>query len=175
MGVLKPVISTILALAGFAIITTELQAFASSGIGESHVAISARTTDGARFRSDDPAGNVIIVNFWATWCGPCRREMPALESYYREHRDEGLRILAISLDDPEDSQKVNEFMSNFTYPAAFYGDAELEGFERFHSVPATYVIDRQGRLINRGRPKTDGIDAEYLESAVTPLLRSDGE
>src|SRR4051794_1151558 len=66
---------------------------------------SARTLDGAPFNS---TGAVTIVHYWATWCAPCRIEMPILDSYYRRHHAQGLEMLAISIDDSASARKLSQ-------------------------------------------------------------------
>ena len=73
-------------------------------------ALTGTLFDGTRFSLADHAGNVVMLNFWATWCAPCREEMPALDAYYRRHRGEGLELIAISMDSPKDEAKAREFM-----------------------------------------------------------------
>ena len=72
---------------------------------------SARTLGGAAF---DPAGHVTIVNFWATWCAPCRAEMPIFDAYYRRHEREGLTMLAISLDTGVTSARLKRMIQAVT-------------------------------------------------------------
>jgi thiol-disulfide isomerase/thioredoxin len=134
--------------------------------------IEAKLLDGRSFTSAEAAGSVLIVNFWATWCVPCRQEMPALEAYYRQHRDEGLKILAISVDDPKDESKVREVMKAFAFPGALGRDANVKGYGRIWRVPLTFVIDRQGVLRKDGWYGDPGIDGPLLEKTVTPLLRA---
>ena len=68
-------------------------------------------------------GKVTIINFWATWCGPCKAEMPALQAYYDKHKDQGLEILAISMDDVRDLTEVRKVASKFTFPIALKSEA----------------------------------------------------
>src|SRR3977135_3611605 len=61
--------------------------------------ISVKLLDGREFSTDQARGKVLFVNFWATWCGPCRAEMPEIEAYFQQHRDQGLEVLALSVDE----------------------------------------------------------------------------
>ena len=95
------------------------------------------------------AGKVVILNFWATWCPPCRDEMPSMEILYRRFKDEGLEILAVNLG--EDTGTVNQFIQNtgYTFPVM------LDRFNRtgttygISSIPASFILDREGRIIVR--------------------------
>jgi len=160
------------AIASFSMMVVTHGAHAALAVGKPAPALEARTTDGKTFSLAETAGNVVIVNFWASWCEPCRKEMPALETYYKKHQGEGLRILAISMDDPEDDAKVYQIMKDFTYPAAFQRNADYSGYGRIWRMPMTFIIDRRGILRNDGGVGPPSIDLDLLESAVTPLLTS---
>jgi cytochrome c biogenesis protein CcmG, thiol:disulfide interchange protein DsbE len=133
--------------------------------------LEANLIDGTSFSLAGLAGEVVVINFWATWCVPCREEMPALEAYYRKHRAEGLHLLAISVDDPIDDAKVREVMRDYTFPAAFGREAQLKPYGRIWRVPLTFVIDRSGVLRKDGWHGNPKIDLPTLEQTVTPLLQ----
>jgi cytochrome c biogenesis protein CcmG/thiol:disulfide interchange protein DsbE len=147
-------------------------ALASLEVGEPAPHLTAKTIDGQSFSLADAAGKVVIINFWATWCDPCRKEMPAMETYYKAHKDQGLRILAISMDDPEDEAKVREVMKTYSYPAAFQRDADFSDYGRIWRMPMTFIIDRHGILRKDGGVGPPSIDLELLEKVVTPLLNA---
>ena len=79
-------------------------------------ALEGRLFDGSRFSLADHAGKVVLLNFWAPWCAPCREEMPALDAYFRRHRSEGLDMVAISMDSPRDEAKARELMRRSPFP-----------------------------------------------------------
>ena len=135
-------------------------------------ALEGQLFDGSRFSLADHAGKVVVLNFWATWCAPCREEMPAMDAYYRRHRSEGLEIVAISMDSPKDEAKARELMRAFSFPAAFGREMKLKGYGRIWRLPLTFVIDRQGVLRKDGWYGDPLLDAATLEQAVTPLLRA---
>lgn len=139
-------------------------------LGQPAPALSARTLDGGSFNLKDAAGSVVIVNFWASWCSPCRKEMPAMETYYQQHKADGLRIIAINMDEPKNAQAVIDIMRDFSFPAALAQDAQYSGYGRIWRLPMTFVIDRQGILRKDGSVGDPKIDLPLLESLVTPLL-----
>ncbi len=141
-------------------------------VGKPAPNVKAKLIDGRSFDLASEAGKVVIVNFWATWCAPCRQEMPALDAYYRQHKDEGLRIIAISMDSPADDQAVHEVMRQYSYPAAFKRDANYDGYGRIWRMPMTFVIDRQGILRKDGSVGEPKIDSAILDRIVTPLLKT---
>lgn len=148
-------------------------ATAAAELGATAPPIAAKLLNGTRFRLAQQAGKVVILNFWATWCPPCRAEMPQLDAYYRAHRNDGLEIIAISMDAPEDLPKVREVMAAYSFPAAMIVDADVRGYGRIWRMPMTFVIDRHGILrrdSSEGDPK---LDVPTLETTVTPLLAAD--
>lgn len=139
-------------------------------VGEHAPNLTAKTLNGETFDLQKQAGQVVIVNFWASWCEPCREEMPAMETYYQQHKGEGLKIIAISMDEPEDDQMVHKVMAHYSYPAAFQRDADFQGFGRIWRMPMTYIIDRQGVVRKDGSVGDPKIDLPLLDKLVTPLL-----
>jgi thiol-disulfide isomerase/thioredoxin len=104
--------------------------------------------NGAAIRLADLKGKVVFLNFWATWCGPCRAEMPSMEALYRRYRDRGLEMVAVNV--REDRGTAAAFMEQFglTFPAALDGG----GVSRRYGItafPTTYIIDREGLIVSR--------------------------
>lgn len=145
------------------------------GIGEKAPSLDATTLDGKPFSLAGENGKVVIVNFWASWCEPCREEMPVLETYFKQHRDEGLRILAISMDEPADDDKARQIMRAYSYLAAFERNADYRAFGRIWRMPMTFVIDRKGLLRKDGGVGPPKVDLPLLEKLVTPLLNGGGD
>jgi thiol-disulfide isomerase/thioredoxin len=130
---------------------------------------AARTLDGAPFNA---AGHVTIVHYWATWCAPCRIEMPILDTYYRKHRGQGLDVIAISIDQGVSSRKLKEASARFSFPVARIDEVKMPRRDIPSAIPVNRVYDRSGRLVFQS--KGDGrstIDMATLERVVTPLLR----
>ena len=91
-------------------------------------------------------GNVVVVNFWATWCPPCRKEMPDLEALYQQFKDQGLVILAIS---DEDAGKVKPFIAEHkvTYPILLDPGRKVHELFEIEGIPKTFVYDHSGKLV----------------------------
>jgi peroxiredoxin len=132
--------------------------------------LEARLLDGNPFSLSQQNGKVVLVNFWATWCAPCRAEMPALDAYYRKHRDQGFVVLAVSMDDPKDEAKVRQVMKPFAFDAALGSQSDIKGYERIWHLPLTFVVDRNGTLRKVDWYGDPGLDEASLEKTVTPLL-----
>jgi cytochrome c biogenesis protein CcmG, thiol:disulfide interchange protein DsbE len=138
--------------------------------GEAAPSLDAKLLDGKAFSLAAEKGKVVVVNFWATWCEPCRAEMPALDAYYKQHKAEGVEVVALSMDQPGDDQKVREVMRAFSFDAGLGREASFRGYGRIWRLPLTFVIDRRGILRKDGWYGKAGIDQPMLEQTVTPLL-----
>ena len=104
------------------------------------------TLEGKTVRLSDFRGKkAIFLNFWATWCAPCRLEMPTMETVYQEYKRRGLEILAVGLDSGPKSA-VKNFMQELklTYPALLDPDMQVLRLYRLFSIPATFLIDKEG-------------------------------
>jgi len=101
---------------------------------------------GKSWRLRELRGEVVLVNFWATWCPPCRKEMPDLEALYRQFGPRGLVILAIS---DEYAAKVQPFVAGqqFTYPILLDPGRKVNETFRVEGIPKSFVYDREGRLV----------------------------
>ncbi len=120
---------------------------------------------------DDHAGKVIVVNFWATWCAPCVKEMPSFETLYRRFRSQGLTVLAVSLD-KDGSSKVQDYVDKFklSFPVLLDTEGIAEKLYPSFTIPFTYVIDKQGRVAARIDGAKDWESAETFK-AVEYLLK----
>lgn len=129
---------------------------------------SARTVDGAPFSS---AGKVTVVHYWATWCAPCRAEMPILDAYYRKHHGQGLDMIAISIEQGVSAAKLRAAASKFAFPIARIDDVKMPRRDVPVAIPVDRIYDRSGRLVFQS--KGDGrtiTDMATLERVATPLL-----
>ncbi|MFN0073294.1 MAG: TlpA family protein disulfide reductase [Chloroflexota bacterium] len=112
-------------------------------------------------------GKVVVLNFWATWCTPCRAEMPALEQVYQSYRERGLVIVGIDVQEPAD--KVRAFLPEVgvTFPIVLDSDSRLALRYRATGLPATFIVDRAGTVRDiRLGPYTE----EMLMARLEPLL-----
>jgi thiol-disulfide isomerase/thioredoxin len=119
----------------------------------------------------DYRGRWVLVNFWASWCEPCRQESPALESFYRQHRRDDFTVLGIDTRDLSGDGQSFVKRLGITYPQLRDGDGARAHDFGTTGVPENYLVDPRGKLalIRRGP-----VDERYLDSYVAPLLRGDG-
>ncbi len=115
-------------------------------------------------------GKVVFLNFWATWCVPCRDEMPMMEALHHEFKDQGLAVVAVNF--REDKRAVQRFFSELgiTFPGLLDPDGEVSERYGAFSLPLTYLIDRDGRFVGKaiGIRPWDSADAKAL---IRDMLR----
>jgi peroxiredoxin len=139
-------------------------------VGQTAPALKVPELDGRHFDLAGLRGKVVIVNFWATWCSPCRAEMPVLDAFYHAHHAEGLELLGLSIDDPGDRAEVQRVMHQYSFPAALMSQSQENGFGAPVAVPFTYVIDSTGVIRGRIPPGANVITPKLLTQVVAPLL-----
>ncbi len=119
---------------------------------------------GRRVSLKDFHGKVVFLNFWATWCGPCRDEMPMMEALHREFKDRGLAVIAVNF--KEDRQSVRSFFDELglTFQALLDPDGDVSAHYDAISLPLTYIIDRDGMFVGKaiGIRPWDGAEAKAL-------------
>ena len=117
-------------------------------------------------------GEVVVLNFWATWCAPCRIEMPSFEKLYRRYRSEGVTVLAITLDKNSEN-KIKSFVDEYdlSFPVLLDEKGEAERLYPSMTIPFTYIIDRQGRIVARVDGAKNWESSETFE-AIEYLLKN---
>jgi cytochrome c biogenesis protein CcmG/thiol:disulfide interchange protein DsbE len=123
--------------------------------------------DGSQVALDDLRGQVVLINLWATWCPPCRAEMPAIQQAYERFRDQGFVVLAVN--QQEDATKVVAYMNDqrLTFPALLDSDARVGAAYQARVLPSSFFIDRRGivRAVYRG-PMSRGMIEGTIEQLI---------
>ncbi|MDR0588931.1 MAG: TlpA family protein disulfide reductase, partial [Spirochaetaceae bacterium] len=127
--------------------------------------------NGTTLNTKDLRGKVVFLNFWATWCGPCRAEMPSMETLYRRFKHQGLEFLAVNLQ--ESRRVVTTFMDQMalSFPAALDQQGSIGAVYGVMAIPTTYIVDREGRIVARVSGSLNW-DNPKLFSAFDALLGS---
>ncbi len=163
--------STTLGLLGGCLLG-ESSAYANAlHVGEPAPPASLMTLEGQRISTADLLGEVVILTFWATWCVPCREELPLLSDYAAAHASQGLTVLGFSLDAPEDLRQVEKVAQPLRFPVGLLAHSSAPGYGRIWRIPVNFTIDRRGSLIDNGwKDKQPTWTPERLQRIVTPLL-----
>ncbi|MGH6615336.1 TlpA family protein disulfide reductase [Sphingomonas sp.] len=120
--------------------------------------------DGSKVTLDQLRGNVVVLNFWATWCVPCREELPLLDRYYEVQKKNGLKIFAVTTEDSAPIYQLKKMFALMKMPAV----RKISGpYGRIKAVPTNYIIDRSGRI---RYAKAASFSLEDLNTNLVPLL-----
>jgi len=144
---------------------------ASSGLtGQVAPDFALKSSTGDNLRLSEYRGDVVMVNFWATWCGPCRQEMPLLDELYSRYERVGFSLLGVNIDD--DSRKAMRMVSELgvSFPVLFDDRKEVSKLYAVEAMPVTVLIDREGtvRYVHHGYKP--GYEEKYLDQ-IRSLLR----
>jgi thiol-disulfide isomerase/thioredoxin len=140
----------------------------SSLVGQPAFVFGLNLLDGRRFHLAEHKGRVVVLDFWATWCGPCMQTMPLVESVVREFADRGVELLAVDLEEQPQQIKATLERHKMNVPVALDHDGAVAAKYAVTAIPQTVVIDRDGkiaRLFVGGGKKT----ADALRKALTEL------
>lgn len=143
--------------------------FGAGSVGTMMPAFAAKTIDGARLNREGLLGKVVLVNFWASWCGPCTVEMPAFQRVYAEQRDSGLVVIGVWTNDADVFGMRDQLRSAaITYPIVVGTTELVDAFGGVNGLPVSVLIDRTGRI----RKRVFGIFHEdAFRAAAQSLLR----
>jgi len=129
-----------------------------------------RALQGPLLRLAEQRGRVVLINFWASWCGPCKQEMPHLNQLHDKYRSAGLMLLGVNVDD--DPRKASEVAERWQirFPVLLDSDKRVVRRYDLGSMPATVLIDRDGRVRHLHRGYRDGLEATY-ELQIRELIK----
>ena len=136
-------VPTLVPLATRTTITAKSQALST---GSSAPEFQLALLDGAAMRLSDLRGKVVVLNFWASWCAPCRWEMPAFERVWQEYKDKGVIFVGVAVADREQDAKAFAGEVGVTYSLGMDASGEIASAYQIVGLPTTYFIDRQGRI-----------------------------
>ncbi|MGH8618291.1 MAG: redoxin family protein [Burkholderiales bacterium] len=157
-------------------------AHAAPNFPETPVELPANTrlVDGRTLASADLKGKVVLVNFWATWCGYCRQELPDLSDFYKLYKDRGFEIVALSVEQDADKVAAYARARQIPFPVGLRTPAWEVPFGRARATPTAVVIDRTGRVRDVMVGTKDRVDLDKImklieqgRSAVDPLAAAD--
>lgn len=141
-------------------------------VGETAPALVVKEFDGGTFDLAAQRGHVVVLNFWASWCPPCRAEIPALNAVYKQDHARGLEMIGLSTDSSHARSAASKMMSSVSYPAAMLIDAERDGFGSPADLPTTIVIGPQGIVRAELKPSDGPLTAGRLSKVIGPMLKA---
>lgn len=123
--------------------------------------------DGNKISLNDFRGKSVYLNFWATWCPPCRKEMPAMEKIYQEYKDKGLVVLTIDIG--EDKETVKNFIqdNNFNFEVLLDSDQSVAAKYSITSIPVSYFIDKDGNINDK---RVGALQEDEMRSYIKKLM-----
>lgn len=148
-----------------AVLTASLTGASKPKVGEMAPAFEITLVDGTKVTSAELRGQVVVLNFWATWCVPCRTELPLLDRYYDLQKKAGLRVFAVTTEGSLPLRQMRKLFAVMKIPAA----RRISGaYADVRAVPTNYIIDRAGRV---RYAKVAAFDLDGLNANIVPLLR----
>jgi len=148
-----------------------------AGAAAAPVAVSApapdftlRSMNGPNLRLKEQRGQVVLINFWATWCAPCRKEMPHLNRLYDKYRASGFVLLGVNVDDDARNAVDVAAQLGVKFPVLLDTDKKVSHLYDLNSMPSTVVIDRDGRVRYLHRGYLDGYEVTY-DQQIRQLLK----
>ena len=156
--------------ASVAALSLSLPALAGSSSGGPAPAFTLASRAGQDVSLAQYKGNVVMINFWASWCGPCRQEMPLLETIYKKYNKMGFTMLGVNVE--PDSNAANDWLkaTPVSFPILYDRDSKVSKLYDVGGMPSTVIIDRSGKLRVLHRGYKPGDENEYLDSIRT-LIR----
>jgi DsbE subfamily thiol:disulfide oxidoreductase len=158
-------------------LATAVLAIASTGVaaalppvGKPAPDFAAKSDSGRNVRLSELRGQVVLINFWASWCSPCRQELPLLSKIYSQYRGAGFALLAVNVDDNRKDAESMLKRLGLKFPTLFDGNKKVAKLYGVDTMPATLVIDRDGRVRYVHRGYYDGYERKY-EQQVRELLK----
>lgn len=148
------------------------QGQAMSEVNRPAPAFTTPALDGGTVTLADYGGKVVLLNFWGTWCEPCKRELPALEQAHQTYGDQGLAVIGVNLTDDEQAQgrdtaQIRAFLDQYgvTYPIALDTQGDLTNAYRVFPLPTSFFIDQQGRIryVHIGELTLEDVAARFSE------------
>jgi peroxiredoxin len=160
----------LLALTALSAVATLTAAAATLQTGAAAPAFQLNSNTGKPLALADFRGQIVLLNFWASWCGPCRQEMPILEQLNRQYHGKGVTLLGINVE-PDSAAAVSWLKATpVTFPILFDTDSKVSSLYEVAGMPNTVIIDRKGQVRYIHRGYSAGAENDYLNQ-IRALIR----
>lgn len=167
---LLPKIKTLLTkslLASFFFIATSVNALE---LGQPAPDFTLKSMAGTNLKLTEQRGKIIVINFWASWCGPCRKEMPVLQKFYDKYQDLGVSVWGVNVE--QENQAGRDFLAdlNLSFPILFDASNTISAMYQVEAMPTTVIVDRDGLVRYAFKGYKSGYEKKYAK-AIKKLIR----
>lgn len=144
-------------------------ALQAASLNEKAPDFALKSRAGTNLRLSELRGQVVMINFWASWCGPCRQEMPLLEKLYRRYKKLGFTLLGVNVE--KDSRAAQAFLKdiNVSFPILYDKENSVSRLYQVSGMPSTVVVDRDGKLRYRHTGYVAGDEQQYSKMIRTAM------
>ena len=154
-----------------AILMVALPVWAAAADAPQAPAFTLQSVDGKTVSLSQFKGDVVMINFWASWCGPCRQEMPLLDDIYKQYKDMGFVLLGVNVE--PDAQSADAWLKKtpVSYPILYDPKSQVSQLYQVQAMPTTVIVDRQGnvRFVHNGY--LPGDENQYMNSIRTLVVQ----
>jgi peroxiredoxin len=143
---------------------------AALDIGQSARDFTLKSTQGKNLKLSEQRGQIIVINFWASWCGPCRKEMPVLQTFHNKYKSLGVSVWGVNVE--QENQAGREFLADLdlNFPIFFDNSNKISVSYQVEAMPTTVIVDRSGKVRYVFRGYKDGYEKKYAK-AIKKLIR----
>jgi peroxiredoxin len=136
--------------------------FATAEVDKDAPDLTLKSLKGSNLKLSEFRGDVVMINFWATWCGPCRQEMPILNDLYLKYRDKGFTLLGVNVE-KNNSKAANMIRDlRVVYPVLFDQQSEVSKLYKVDDMPSTILVDRDGKIRYLHNGYVSGTEDQYV-------------
>jgi peroxiredoxin len=154
-------------LTSFFFIATSVNALE---LGQPAPDFTLKSMAGTNLKLTEQRGNIIVINFWASWCGPCRKEMPVLQKFYDKYQDLGVSVWGVNVE--QENQAGRDFLAdlNLSFPILFDASNTISAMYQVEAMPTTIIVDRDGVVRYAFKGYKPGYEKKYAK-AIKKLIR----
>jgi len=139
-------------------------------IGAAAPDFALKSSSGKNLKLNEHRGEVVMINFWATWCAPCRQELPLLNRLHEQYRKAGFRLLGVNIDDRPDAARAMAKNLGISFPVLFDSEKRVSRLYDVNAMPSTVLIDRDGKVRYIHLGYRAGYETRY-EAQIRELLK----
>ena len=158
------------ALLGIVLLLPMMATAGGTKSGEIAADFTLKSMDGSNIRLHELRGKVVMVNFWATWCGPCRQEMPLLDELYRRYQKSGFTLIGVNIDNEKGNAIRMAKKLKVSFPVVFDTDKKVSERYDVATMPYTLLIDRDGKIQHLHRGYVPGVEKKY-DKQIASLVK----